>query len=190
MSLKVEDLSVRFLTGPVPEGAFLSVQFGEIVGLTGNSGAGKSLVAKALVGALPPNATRTGKITIDGAPVDPRRIALAPQRLDALDLLAQVSRQNQRFARLAGRSANVSGALAGVGLPAETTRLYPHELSGGMARCVLLVTALATGADWIVADEPTVGPDEATAGRILSLLADLSIGGRGVNFFRMTLSVW
>ncbi|MGZ9811159.1 ATP-binding cassette domain-containing protein [Pseudoroseicyclus sp. H15] len=180
MTLKVEDLSVAFPTGPVLEGISLALERGEVVGLTGTSGAGKSLVAEALAGALPADATRTGRITVDGAPAPARSVALAPQRLDALDPLAQVGRQIDRFARLAGRSADVPGALASVGLTAATARLYPHELSGGMARRVLLATALATGADWIVADEPTVGLDEVAAARILFLLADLAASGRGV----------
>lgn len=180
MTLRIEDLTVTFPTGPVLESVSLSLDRGEVVGLTGTSGAGKSLVAEALVGALPPNAIRTGHITIAGNPVRPRTIALAPQRLDALDPLARVGRQIQRFARLSERSADVTGALASVGLPPDTARFYPHELSGGMARRVLLATALATGADWIVADEPTVGLDEAAAARVLSLLADLAAAGRGV----------
>ena len=49
-----------------------------------------------------------------------------------------------------------------------------------LSTCVLLATALATGADWIVADEPTVGLDEAAANRVLALLADLAAAGRGV----------
>ncbi|QQA41566.1 ATP-binding cassette domain-containing protein [Pelagovum pacificum] len=180
MTLKIEDLSVSFPTGLVLDGVSFSLDRGEVVGMTGSSGAGKSIVAEALVGALPPDAIRAGRITVDGAPLVPRTIALAPQRLDALDPLAQVGRQLERFARLADRSMDVLAVLAGVGLPARTARLYPHELSGGMARRVLLATALATGADWIVADEPTVGLDDAASRRILSLLADLAASGHGV----------
>jgi len=180
MTLAIEDLSVSFPTGPVLEGISLTLARGELVGLSGTSGAGKSLVAEALAGALPSDAVRGGRISVDGAPLRHRTIALAPQGLDALDPLAPVGRQIKRFARLAGRAANVPEALTSVGLPPETAGLYPHEVSGGMARRVLLATALATGADWIVADEPTVGLDEEAAGRILSLLAELSTAGRGV----------
>ena len=180
MTLRIEDLTVTFPTGPVLEGVSLSVERGEVVGLTGTSGAGKSIVAEALVGALPPDATRTGRITISDALIGTRTVALAPQHLDALDPLAPVGSQIRRVAQLAGQPANVPAALVSVGLPSDTARLYPHELSGGMARRVLLATALATGADWIVADEPTVGLDEAAATRVLSLLADLAAAGRGV----------
>ncbi|SHI42979.1 ATP-binding cassette domain-containing protein [Wenxinia saemankumensis] len=180
MTLDVEDLSVSFPAGPVLEGVSLSLARGEIVGLTGSSGAGKSLLAEALAGALPPGAVRTGRIAVDGEPAGPGAVALAPQRLDALDPLAPVGRQIGRFARLCNRRADPSGALASVGLPAGAARLYPHELSGGMARRALLATALATGADWIVADEPTVGLDEEAGGRVLSVLARLAASGRGV----------
>lgn len=180
MTLRIEDLTVSFPTGPVLEGVSLALDRGEVVGLTGTSGAGKSIVAEALVGALPPDAIRTGRITLADAPVAPRTVALAPQHLDALDPMAPVGRQILRFARLAGRPVDVPDALARVGLPPDTARLYPHELSGGMARRVLLATALATGADWIVADEPTVGLDEVAAGRVLSLFTDLAATGRGI----------
>jgi len=180
MTLRIENLAVNFPTGPVLEGVSLSLDRGEVVGLTGTSGAGKSILAEALVGALPPDATRRGRITLADAPIAPRTVALAPQHLDALDPLAPVGQQIWRFARLADQLADVSAALASVGLPPDTAGLFPHELSGGMARRVLLATALATGADWIVADEPTVGLDEAAANRVLALLADLAAAGRGV----------
>lgn len=180
MTLRIDDLSVRFPTVPALRNISFTLGRGEIIGLTGTSGAGKSLVAEALVGALPCDAIQTGHITLNGAPVAPGTIALAPQRLDALDPLAPVGRQIQRLARLANRAVDVPDTLANVGLPAETARFYPHELSGGMARRVLLATALATGAPWIVADEPTVGLDDAAAARVLSLLADLAEAGQGI----------
>ena len=180
MTLTITDLAVRFPTGPELEGVSLTLARGELVGLTGTSGAGKSLIAEALVGALPPDAIRSGSIEIAGQPVAARTVALAPQGLDALDPLAPVGRQLRRFARLSGRKADVGGALSSVGLSAETADLFPHELSGGMARRVLLATALVTGADWIVADEPTVGLDPEAAGRVLSLLAGVARAGRGV----------
>ena len=100
MTLTIEDLSVSFPTGPVLEGISLTLARGELVGLSGTSGAGKSLVAEALVGALPSDAVRGGRISVDGAPVRQRTIALAPQGLDALDPLAPVGQQIKRFGRL------------------------------------------------------------------------------------------
>ena len=180
MSLRVEALSVSMPGGSVLSGVSLALNRGEIVGLTGSSGAGKSVIAEAIAGALPPGATLSGSITIDGAAARHGSIALAPQLLGALDPLARVGTQIDRFARLAGRRVNLHSALADVGLPQAAARKFPHELSGGMARRVLLATALATGADWIVADEPTVGLDDEAADRIMSLLAELAASGRGV----------
>ncbi|WP_339947487.1 ATP-binding cassette domain-containing protein [uncultured Albimonas sp.] len=182
MTLRIEDLGVAF-PAPRPaalEGVCFAVARGELVGLTGSSGAGKSLAAEALAGLLPPGAERRGRITLDGAPLPRGAVALAPQRLDALDPLARVGRQIERFARLAGRRADVPATLAEAGLPAETAARFPHQLSGGMARRVLLAAALSTGAAWIVADEPTVGLDPAAADRATALLARLAGTGRGL----------
>lgn len=180
MTLHVDHLTVSFGRKSVLEGITFSLEAGEIVGLTGSSGAGKTLVAEALIGGLAQEARRGGRITIDGVPVAHSALALAPQRLDALDPLARVGRQITRFARLAGRKVDVPHALAAVGLGSEVSRLFPHQLSGGMARRVVLATALATGADWLVVDEPTVGLNDEAADRIMALLAGLAARGRGV----------
>mgnify|MGYP000179515222 CR=1 FL=1 len=180
MILRIDQLSVRFPSGEALDRVTLALSAGEIVGLTGSSGAGKSLVAEALCGDLPGDAQRGGRITLAGQPVPPHAIALAPQRLDALDPLTRVGRQVARFARLGGRRPQVRRTLEEVGLAADTAQLFPHQLSGGMARRVLLATALATGAGWLVADEPTVGLDAAAADRIMARLAALARGGRGL----------
>lgn len=155
----------------------LAVARGGILGIAGTSGAGKSLVAAALAGIVPPGAHLEGRITVDGAPPHPRDIALAPQRLDALDPLAPIGRQIRRLSR--GR-ADPAALLAHVGLPGHVVRSCPHALSGGMARRALLATALASGAEWLVVDEPTVGLDPEAADRIMDLLAALARGGRGL----------
>lgn len=183
--LKVSKLSVRFRQhdgsrlAPIEDVSF-TLGRGELVGLVGGSGAGKSLIAEALIGTLPRNAEVSGAVTLNGA-VPPRgAIALAPQGRDALDPLAPSGRQVARFARLAGVSCDVPQLFANLGLPPSTVRLWPHELSGGMAKRVLVATALATGADYLIADEPTVGLDGASADRIMALLADLAASGRAV----------
>jgi len=183
--LTIEALSVSFrghdggLTRPL-EGITLAVPPGEVTGLVGGSGAGKSLVAEALMGRLPRNAELSGRIRIDAAHPARGSIALAPQAVDALDPLARCGRQVDRFARLAGREADAPGLFAALGLPTAALDAYPHELSGGMAKRVLIATALATGADYLIADEPTLGLDPANADRIMQVLAGLAGEGRGV----------
>jgi peptide/nickel transport system ATP-binding protein len=183
--LLVEDLGLRFRRhdgGCVTalEGVTLRLNRREVVGLVGGSGAGKSLVAEALCGLLPRNAEVTGRLTVDGVPPRPGQIALAPQGVDALDPLARIGVQIARFARLGGREVDAGRLLAGLGLSAEVAHAWPHELSGGMAKRALIATALATGAEWVIADEPTLGLDPETAERIIALLAGLAWQGRGV----------
>lgn len=183
--LQVESLGVAFRQHdghrlrPL-EGVSLTLDRGEVAGLIGGSGAGKSLIAEALTGRLPRNAELSGRLTIDGMPARPGQIALAPQGIDALDPLSRIGTQIARFARLARRRVDVAALLADLDLPATVGRAYPHELSGGMAKRALIGTALATGATWIIADEPTLGLDPGAADRIMALLAGLAKGGKGV----------
>jgi peptide/nickel transport system ATP-binding protein len=183
--LVVDGLSVRFRRHgaaplPVLERLYMTAPRGALTGLCGASGAGKSLIAAAIAGTLPRNADVTGRIMVDGAPPAPGRVALAPQGLDALDPLARVGVQVVRFARLAGRTVDVTALLARLGLAAAVARAWPHELSGGMARRACLATALATGAAWLIADEPTAGLDGDAADRIMDLLKGLAGDGYGV----------
>lgn len=183
--LRVEGLGIAFRQHDgrrlVPlDGVSLSVERGEVVGLIGGSGAGKSLVAEALCGLLPRNAEVSGRLTIDGAAPRAGQIALAPQGIDALDPLARVGPQIARFARLAGRQVDPLALLVSLGLAPEVARAFPHQLSGGMAKRTLIATTLATGAEWIIADEPTLGLDPDTADRIVALIAGLAARGHGV----------
>ena len=162
------------------QGVSLTLARGEVAGLVGGSGAGKSLIAEALTGRLPRNAELSGRLTIDGLPPRPGQIALAPQGIDSLDPLARIGPQIARFARLAQRNVDIAAVLAELGLPATVAQAYPHELSGGMAKRALIATALATGAAWIIADEPTLGLDPEAADRIMALLAGLAERGKGV----------
>ena len=183
--LEVRDLSVAFrqhdgsVLRPL-EGVSLVVAPGEVAGLVGGSGAGKSLVSEALTGGLPRNAELSGALLVDGAPPRRGQVALAPQGVDALDPLARVGRQVERFARLAGRQADATALFARLGLPEATLMAWPHELSGGMAKRALIATALATEADYLIADEPTLGLDPDNADRIMALLGGLAAEGKGV----------
>lgn len=183
--LQIENLTIRFRHHDgsrtcAVQGVTLSLAPGEVAGLVGGSGAGKSLVAEALAGLLPRNAEVSGRLSLDGAPLLPGKVALAPQGIDALDPLATVGAQIARFARLAGRQADAMALAAALGLPDAALQDYPHELSGGMAKRALIATALATGARLLVADEPTLGLDPDTADRIMAVLAGLARQGIGV----------
>ena len=171
----------------------LTVQAGELVAVVGASGSGKSLLAHALLGILPENAHLSGMMQFQGAPLTPdrcralrgRAIALIPQSVGYLDPLMTVGQQVQRVGQLGGLSpvaarTAVDRTFARYELPATTRRRYPFQLSGGMARRVLVSTAVVTGADLVIADEPTPGlhPDVVT--ETLNHLRELAQGGRGV----------
>ncbi len=183
--LVVEKLSVYFRQHdgtrlvPIRDVSF-SLPRGELAGLVGGSGAGKSLIAEALIGNLPHNAEISGRMEFDHGRLKQGSLALAPQSRDALDPLCPVGRQVDRFAKLAGRTCDVPAMFETLGLSPESIEQRPHELSGGMAKRVLLATALATGADCIIADEPTAGLDGNAADRIMTLLASLAESGKAI----------
>lgn len=185
MTLSVRDLSVRFrqhdgsVLAPLT-GISFDAPTAEVTGLVGGSGAGKSLVAEAMLGILPRNAELSGTVTFNGAPPGPSALALAPQSVDALDPLAPLDAQLARFARLAGQPARPAALRSLVHLPETAGHAWPHQLSGGMARRALLATALATAPQALIADEPTVGLDPATADSIMDLLASLARCGIAV----------
>ena len=171
----------------------LTVQAGEVVAVVGASGSGKSLLAHALLGILPENATITGEMRFQGERLTPERcrslrgkaIALIPQSVAYLDPLMTVGGQVQRVAQLAGRSkpqarADVDRTFARYDLPVATKDRYPFQLSGGMARRVLVSTAVVTQAQLVIADEPTPGLHPDVVRETLSHLRSLAAEGRGV----------
>ena len=171
----------------------LTVHQGELIAVVGASGSGKSLLAHAVLGILPPNAQVQGVLNFQGEALTPQRqaalrgraIALIPQSVSFLDPLMKVGAQVQRAAYLSGTpAAQTATAQAQVfqryGLAAGVKGLLPFQLSGGMARRVLTATAAIGQAQLIIADEPTPGlhPDAIT--ETLNHLRQLADEGRGV----------
>ncbi len=164
---------------------------GEILGVVGASGSGKSLLAHAILGLLPDNATTCGKMFYKGEELSQRNkeelrgksIALIPQSVNYLDPLAKVGKQIRRSLNVKNREradAHVKEMLKKYGLAEEVFDYYPHQLSGGMARKVLLCIALATDCDIIIADEPTPGLDEASMQEVLTDLRRVADSGKAV----------
>ncbi|MBM3678507.1 MAG: ABC transporter ATP-binding protein, partial [Actinobacteria bacterium] len=200
--LEVDGLSVRVGRGDravaAVSGATLTVERGEVVGLVGESGAGKTMLARAVTGLLPPTAVVSGAVRLDGADVltmdaealrhhrgagaalcfqGPRR-ALSPFRRVG----AQIEDRFEAHA-LPGTSRQAVPLLASVGIrePERRRRAYAHELSGGMAQRVMIALALACTPKLLVADEPTTGLDVTLTKSILGLLRRAaSEEGRGV----------
>ncbi len=171
----------------------LNVRRGEVHGLIGESGSGKTQTAWAIMRLLPEGARTTGTITFEGqdlSTVSPRqmqrvrgrKIAYVPQEpmsnLDAsftighqlvepMRLCLGISRQEARRRAL--------DLLARVGIPNPelTFRAYPHEVSGGMAQRVLIAGAISCDPDLLIADEPTTALDVTVQAEVLELLRDL-----------------
>lgn len=171
----------------------LDVRSGEVVAIVGASGSGKSLLAHAILGILPDNAQVSGQILFKGEPLTPQRssklrgksIALIPQSIGYLDPLMQVGRQVERTAKLSGLSQSAArGAVDRTfdryKLAPVVQRLYPFQLSGGMARRVLVSTAVVSQAELVIADEPTPGLHPDVVKETLNHLRELASEGKGV----------
>lgn len=198
--LALENVSIAFLRYdglvhrcevPALDGIDLTVDRGEILALVGASGAGKSLLAHALFGILPENAVVRGDVSLDGQPVAAAqgntrlstRMALVPQSLSHLDPLARCGKQLHWAAKRGGKAKTTTelvDTLESFGLGGEVMRLYPHQVSGGMARRLLLAIATISEPDLIVADEPTSGLDPDAANTVLCHLRRLADHGKAV----------
>ncbi len=189
--LSVEHLSISFIQYdrgtsrrilPAIRDLDLTIDRGQVAAVVGSSGSGKSLLAHGILGILPYNAHMEGTITYDGAPLTPKRaaalrgreIVLVPQSVGYLDPLMKVGPQVGRDKKA------VRAVLDRYGLGPETEGLYPFQLSGGMARRVLISTAVAASPALVIADEPTPGLDARAAGRILGHFRELADAGAGV----------
>ncbi|MDR2295334.1 MAG: ABC transporter ATP-binding protein [Clostridiales Family XIII bacterium] len=166
----------------------LDVRKGEIVAVVGSSGSGKSLLAHAILGILPSNARTEGRIFYKGEALTPalqRRyrgteIALIPQSVDYLDPLMRVGKQAAGAGGGAAARRAVRATFARYGLAPRVERMFPFQLSGGMARRVLVSTAVVAAPALIVADEPTPGLDAETATEALRHFRQLADEGAAV----------
>lgn len=170
----------------------IDINESEIVAVLGSSGSGKSLLAHSILGILPYNSHVTGELKYKGQVLNQelkeklrgKEICLIPQSVNFLDPLMKVSeqaigeckdekehdekkiRQREIFSRY--------------GLDESVDDLYPFELSGGMARKVLLSTALIGDPDLLIADEPTPGLDAKSVEETIEDIRNLKEHGKGV----------
>lgn len=204
--LEIERLSITFTQYsrgihrrelPVIRDLSLSLLPGEIIGVVGASGSGKSLLAHAILGLLPYNSHREGAIAYRGEPLTEQRlktlrgleIALVPQGVTYLDPLMPVGPQLWGSRNSGQSRAKARAALARYGLPEGTEKKYPFQLSGGMARRVLMASAVMEAPKLIIADEPTPGLDSQSAGRLLGHFRELAAEGVAVLFITHDLEL-
>lgn len=193
--LRVENLTVDLRGGGrLLRSVSLEVSAGEVMGLVGESGAGKSMIGKAILGILPRAAMVTGgRIWLDGEdllalpPRERRRrigakAALIPQDpLTALNPVRRIEPQvTDRLVDILGwdraRARDRARALLAevqIADPDRVLRSYPHELSGGMRQRILIASAFAAEPELIVADEPTTALDVTVQKQILRLIRDM-----------------
>jgi peptide/nickel transport system ATP-binding protein len=163
----------------------VTVRAGEILAVAGSSGSGKSLLAHAVLGLLPNNARVTGEMRYMEEALTPalqeklrgNKMALVPQSVEYLDPLMRVGKQ---VTGIKGSREKQRSAFEKYGLSSLVEKLFPFQLSGGMARRVLVSTAVIGDAGLIIADEPTPGLSKELAQTAMGHFRALADEGRGV----------
>jgi oligopeptide/dipeptide ABC transporter ATP-binding protein len=195
----VQDLSVSIRASgtPIVEGVSTSVGAGEVRGVVGETGAGKTLVMKALLGLLPPTLTATGRFKVGEEPWMPvgvqdraRRALLArhfgvvlQNPVAMLDPLMRVRRQMTEGVLLRDTMSHQEAddralaLLSAVGFKdAEAVlRLYPHQLSGGMSQRVGIAMAMMSRPAALIVDEPTSALDAQLRVEVLALIREMAV---------------
>ncbi|MFB9252304.1 dipeptide ABC transporter ATP-binding protein [Sphaerisporangium melleum] len=188
--LAVRDLTVAFGGVRVVRGMNYQVRAGEVLGIVGESGAGKSAAALAVMGLLPRHAEVSGSVLLHG-----RELLGAPEKdlagfrgrtismvfqdpLSAMtpvhrvgDQIAEAVRVHQRASRrqAAERAVELLD-LVGIPHPRQRARAFPHEFSGGMRQRAMIAMAVANDPDVIICDEPTTALDVTIQAQVLEVL--------------------
>jgi peptide/nickel transport system ATP-binding protein len=192
--LSIESLAVSIGEVQILKDVSLQVARGEILGLVGASGSGKSMTALAIMQLLPPRARMSGVVTLQGSVLTSRSEAqlqrirgrdlgmVFQEPMSALNPAMRIGDQVAETVRL-HESGSASQALKkarealdSVGLASDRSALdrYPHELSGGQRQRVAIAMAIALRPSLLIADEPTTALDVSTQAQVLDLLQGLA----------------
>ncbi|MBA2640466.1 MAG: ABC transporter ATP-binding protein [Nocardioidaceae bacterium] len=211
LELRDVHLTYRTAQGPVPavRGVDLSVDGGEVLGLAGESGCGKSSLVASVLRLQPRSATVTGQVLVGGENVQTmswRRLravrwgeaaVVFQGALHSLNPIQRIGRQLVEPILLHDSAATprtaadkVAGLLAQVGLPETHADSYPHQLSGGQKQRVMIALALTCDPQVLIADEPTTALDVMVQAQVLELLVGIARQrGMGVVIISHDLSV-
>lgn len=196
--LEIEDLRIQFASKAYAiqavRGVSFSLEAGETLALVGESGCGKSVLCRSILGLLP----QRGHISGGEIRFEAENLAAMPEKrfrefrgtqigmmlqnpASAFDPVMLIGAQLAEAARAHGKISREQAqaraqellALVGIDTPELRARQYPHELSGGMLQRAALACALACGPKLLIADEPTASLDATVQAQILDLLLDL-----------------
>ncbi len=191
--LQIENLNLSIHDTPILKDVSLTAAKGEIVGVIGESGSGKSMTAFSVIDLLPSGAKVSGKIILDGQDLRTKTEAemcairgndigmIFQEPMTALNPVKTIGEQVAETVLIHGNAerseatAIARDTLNRVGLPADQFPLnrYPHELSGGQRQRVVIAMAIALRPKLLIADEPTTALDVTTQAQILDLLKKL-----------------
>ena len=213
-TLEIRNLHTSFFTEKgelkAVDDVSLTVPEGSVVGIVGESGCGKSVTARSVMGLLkPPGRIVSGQILLNGrdllslsekeyCAVRGNEVSMIFQEpMTSLNPVMTIGRQVEEVLFLHGKippreaRAQAVGILERVGIPDAAQRIsdYPHQLSGGLRQRVMIAMAMICRPSLLIADEPTTALDVTVEAQILRLMKDLCAGGTSILIISHNLGV-
>lgn len=177
----------------------LTIRSGEVVGLVGESGCGKSTTARAICGLTP---VASGSIAFDGIPVEPLKLSRRPSQLQRVQMVFQnpyaslnphrrVGQQIEDARKINPRVVpSIPELLERVGLDASAAGAFPHQFSGGQRQRIAIARAVASGPEVLIGDEPIASLDASLQARIAALMRAVALDtGASLLFISHDLAV-